>query len=91
MTTVLAPILTDSYTPEERALLEARWGIAGAQLDAARRDVEIAIGRLYSLLPDRLGDRAALTGAMVARWVEAAVYDLKCLSIEGELPTGGIR
>jgi hypothetical protein len=71
--------------------LEARWAMADAQLDVARRGVEVAIGRLYALLPDRLGDRAALTGAMVARWVEAAVYDLKCLAVEHELPTGGGR
>jgi hypothetical protein len=79
----------DIYAEADRAMLEERWASAGAQLDGARRHVEVGIGQLFRLLP-ALGDPFDLVQTIVERWITETIFDLRCSAREGDLP-GGAR
>jgi hypothetical protein len=80
---------TDCYTAEERALLEARWETAGRALDDARRHVEFGVGVLNRIV--LVADQHAVIEAIVGRWVSEALFELRCLDVEGQLPREGRR
>lgn len=81
MTAVLVGVLdSDTYSADDRAVLEARWERACRDLDEARRHVEIAAGLLYPLLA------VDLIEAFAGRWVRDTHAELERLDLLNELP-----